>query len=603
MQTLLGNGISGLGAFGQGDSSILYPGQQLTPNTSIKSNNGVFTFGMGGDGNLWVTDNVRNIVLHNFNIPNRGAVKAIMQYDGNFVVYNSSYRPVWYSGTQGQGAYIVIQSDGNLVIYQNGVAKWQLGTSQNSNLVAQEAHQVLINSITPISSTNIAQWVQLEKSGQLTTAEHQQLTDYLNAAASAIFTAGPITLGPPPAPGTNLAAQNDAAVQALQPKIDMLEAGANVETDINNLMLQKDHDGNPRPQYWKIPQFLNSAGNGWLSGKDTQNKIYNDVDSYISKINNTDLTKMTIIQKKQILYYLMYPYVYFANQAINLSPYRSAGHSNPNNWGACQWNFDYTVTILSKILPVVQKLGFTNLYSRLSGAVMSFWGGTTGGSNTGGAVMSFWGGITGGMYPSEIGFRKLIDEIYRAQSDAKSSHDNVFAQVGDFFAKAGTAFWHGLALPTFGVAILALMTSGAMGLSFLIDLFGGTHLTKQIFAFTAKLFSGIPFVGKFLSDLIKMLGNWLDHWAQQIRNIFSPDVNPNKARDEEEYNQLINSKDNEIINFEKTAAILTKILNDWDSDKRDDLKDGLIKNINSRPNASMIWASLDVIDKKLLGAA
>ncbi len=141
--------LKGLGVLGDnywGQTDKLTAGQWMSPSTWITSINGMFSFHFGGDGNLWVTDNVRNIVLHNFGIANRGAVRAVMQGDGNFVVYNASNGAIWNSGAKGAGAYIVIQPDGNLVIYLNGVAKWSLGTNQNPTLVATEELQKKVQS-------------------------------------------------------------------------------------------------------------------------------------------------------------------------------------------------------------------------------------------------------------------------------------------------------------------------------------------------------------------------------------------------------------------------------------------------------------------------
>ncbi|MDR6854170.1 hypothetical protein [Variovorax guangxiensis] len=59
---------------------------------------------------------------------NRGGQLAVMQRDGNFVVYDQFWNALWNSATQGRpGAYIAAQTDGNLVIYQNGQALWNIG--------------------------------------------------------------------------------------------------------------------------------------------------------------------------------------------------------------------------------------------------------------------------------------------------------------------------------------------------------------------------------------------------------------------------------------------------------------------------------------------
>ena len=61
-----------------------------------------------------------------------GFFRAIVQDDGNFVIYKDT-DPVWYSATYGQGKApykLVMQTDGNLVLYDSTQkALWQSGTS------------------------------------------------------------------------------------------------------------------------------------------------------------------------------------------------------------------------------------------------------------------------------------------------------------------------------------------------------------------------------------------------------------------------------------------------------------------------------------------
>jgi surface antigen len=59
-----------------------------------------------------------------------GSYEAIMQTDGNFVVYAAGGKPVWWTGTATPGSRIVMQADGNLVVYApGGQALWWSGTS------------------------------------------------------------------------------------------------------------------------------------------------------------------------------------------------------------------------------------------------------------------------------------------------------------------------------------------------------------------------------------------------------------------------------------------------------------------------------------------
>ncbi|WP_310964130.1 hypothetical protein [Nocardioides terrisoli] len=70
-------------------------------------------------------------------ISRNGAYRAVMQGDGNFVVYNSSGQAQWSSGTAGSsGASLVNQNDGNLVVYSAaGVAKWSSSTAPGAKTV------------------------------------------------------------------------------------------------------------------------------------------------------------------------------------------------------------------------------------------------------------------------------------------------------------------------------------------------------------------------------------------------------------------------------------------------------------------------------------
>jgi outer membrane protein assembly factor BamB len=57
------------------------------------------------------------------------AAEAVMQTDGNFVVYDlDTGTPIWHTHTDGHpGAYLNIQDDGNLVVYSaEGEALWSL---------------------------------------------------------------------------------------------------------------------------------------------------------------------------------------------------------------------------------------------------------------------------------------------------------------------------------------------------------------------------------------------------------------------------------------------------------------------------------------------
>ncbi len=115
------------------NGSTLLEGQQLC------SGNGYYLV-MQEDGNL---------VLYNTQLwtpltgiwhsstHNKGnrPLRAIMQHDGNFVIYDSSNTSLWHTGTHGKGKApyrLVLQKDGNLVIYDgNNKGIWSSNTCKS----------------------------------------------------------------------------------------------------------------------------------------------------------------------------------------------------------------------------------------------------------------------------------------------------------------------------------------------------------------------------------------------------------------------------------------------------------------------------------------
>jgi hypothetical protein len=54
---------------------------------------------------------------------------AVMQSDGNFVLYDTNNHALWSSSTSGHpGAYVSVQIDGNLVVYSGTSALWASNT-------------------------------------------------------------------------------------------------------------------------------------------------------------------------------------------------------------------------------------------------------------------------------------------------------------------------------------------------------------------------------------------------------------------------------------------------------------------------------------------
>lgn len=90
-----------------------------------------------------------------------GRYTAIMQGDGNFVVYrNSDMAVIWHTGTNGSGANrVVMQGDGNLVLYTpDGRAVWWTGTVANAGLANEftvdDTGRAVVIAYAPVWATN-----------------------------------------------------------------------------------------------------------------------------------------------------------------------------------------------------------------------------------------------------------------------------------------------------------------------------------------------------------------------------------------------------------------------------------------------------------------
>lgn len=84
-------------------------------------NGGRYRLEMQTDGNLVLYDvgtGDRRSALWSSGTSGRPGAYAVMQSDGNFVVYRNDGQPLWSTGTPGHpGAVLMVQSDDNLVIY------------------------------------------------------------------------------------------------------------------------------------------------------------------------------------------------------------------------------------------------------------------------------------------------------------------------------------------------------------------------------------------------------------------------------------------------------------------------------------------------------
>jgi hypothetical protein len=92
--------------------------QGLYPNQSLSSCDGRLRLTLQGNGNLVLYQG--GTVLWASDTVGRPSAVAIMQLDGNFVIYDSTGVAIWSSGTEDHpGARLSVQNDGNTVIYDS----------------------------------------------------------------------------------------------------------------------------------------------------------------------------------------------------------------------------------------------------------------------------------------------------------------------------------------------------------------------------------------------------------------------------------------------------------------------------------------------------
>ena len=117
----------------------------LFPGDSITSPNGQYALTLQPDGNLVLDQLLGNgstLLLWASNTAGSSAVEALMQTDGNLVIYgtdkpNGSYQVLWASNTSGHaGATLAVQNDGTLAITRagGGTPIWAPWTPPSSSL-------------------------------------------------------------------------------------------------------------------------------------------------------------------------------------------------------------------------------------------------------------------------------------------------------------------------------------------------------------------------------------------------------------------------------------------------------------------------------------
>jgi hypothetical protein len=111
--------------------NTLSQGQQLSGGQKLMSQDNHSVLVMQGDGNLVLYNDLS--AAWTSKTANNSLKNLVMQGDGNLVIYNAANQPLWSAGTSGNpGARLVLQNDGNLVIYNAANQPlWSAGTSGN----------------------------------------------------------------------------------------------------------------------------------------------------------------------------------------------------------------------------------------------------------------------------------------------------------------------------------------------------------------------------------------------------------------------------------------------------------------------------------------
>lgn len=112
---------------------LLTPGQQLTTGQVVYSPDNLYYAIMQTDGNF-VIYRTGGAATWSTNTAGRGAVRAEMQNDGNFVLYTANNAAVWASNTSGHpNSFLTVQSTNSAGQPWGGLILWQEGPVWASN--------------------------------------------------------------------------------------------------------------------------------------------------------------------------------------------------------------------------------------------------------------------------------------------------------------------------------------------------------------------------------------------------------------------------------------------------------------------------------------
>jgi hypothetical protein len=101
--------------------------EALGPNESVTSCDGRFSLVHQSDGNVVLYQ--EGVARWSSRTAGKASSTLVMQGDGNLVLYGPWLNALWSSRTPGAAnAFLAVQDDGNVVLYSNGQPRWSTGT-------------------------------------------------------------------------------------------------------------------------------------------------------------------------------------------------------------------------------------------------------------------------------------------------------------------------------------------------------------------------------------------------------------------------------------------------------------------------------------------
>ena len=124
-ETLQPDDIAGVTALYKGPPDTLLTGARLLPTQALTSASKQFRLVYQADGNLVIFDDAAHAAVWTSGTGGIAPQQALMQTDGNFVVYDAAGGIDWQTNTGGNaGARLVLGNDGNLIVFGGDTPLW-----------------------------------------------------------------------------------------------------------------------------------------------------------------------------------------------------------------------------------------------------------------------------------------------------------------------------------------------------------------------------------------------------------------------------------------------------------------------------------------------